>query len=197
MGEWVAFRQMKKFAQETIRSGTVVDLKNYTEGVPWENEKVFLSMYSYLPDFTKMKYYADAIPQGNNKYLILCRMIGYDYASAIRIPDINVDPNAGWITLYNGPFYGVNFTYNNAGTLGAEGHRAYANGNLFLEKIGDRNNRLAGYQGTYFNPVQQNGSVVIQQTGRIYGGKLMDIVIFTQPAEYKELLVNFIAIEED
>ena len=197
MGEWVAFRQMKKFAQETIKSGTVVDLKNYTEGVPWENEKVFLSMYSYLPDFTKMKYYADAIPQGNNKYLILCRMIGYDYASAIRIPDINVDPNAGWITLYNGPFYGVNFTYNNAETLGAEGHRAYANGNLFSEHVGSRIEKIAGYQATYFNENQQNGAILLNQFARSYGGKLTDIVIFTKPAAIKELLVNFIAVEGD
>ena len=197
MGDWIAFRQMKKLVEGTIQSGTVLDLRSLTGGVPWENEQIFLDMYSYLPDFTKTRYYAEAIPLGDNKYQIICRLVGYDYSNAIRLPDMNVDPNAEWITIYSGQFYGVNYTYNNAGTLGVEGHRAYANGNLFLEKSGDRNNRIAGYQGTYFNPTQQNGSVVIQQSGTVYGGKLMDIVIFTQPAEYKELLVNFIAIEED
>ncbi len=86
MGDWVAFRQMKKFIQGTVQSGTILDLRNYTSGVPWENEKVFLNMYSYLPDFNKMKYYAEAIPQGNNKYQIVCRLVGYDYSTAIRIP---------------------------------------------------------------------------------------------------------------
>ena len=198
MGQWVVFNQIKKFVEGTISSGTILDLKKYTNGMPWENEKVFLTMYSYLPDFSKMRYYAEAIPLGNNRYQIVCRLVGYDYTTAIRIPEMIVNPSQEWITLYSGAFYGVSYAYHNNGTFGIEGtHKAYANGNLFLEKHGDRNNRIAGYQGTYFSPTQQNGSIVVQQTGTIYGGKLMDIVIFTQPAEYKELLVNFIAIEED
>ena len=197
MGNWVAFRQMKRFAQDTIQSGTILDLRNYSGGVPWTNEKIFLDMYSYLPDFNKMKYYAEAIPQGNNKYLIICRLVGYNYSSAIRIPDKAVDPAAEWITLYNGLFYGVNYKYSNQGTLGVEGHRAYAAGNLFVEHSGSRIEKVAGYSASYFNPVQQNGAVVIQQFGQSYGGKLTDITIFTEPAEYKELLVNFIAAEGD
>ena len=197
MGDWVAFRQMKKFIQGTVQSGTILDLRNYTNGVPWENEKVFLNMYSYLPDFNKMKYYAEAIPQGNNKYQIICRLVGYDYTTAIRVPDINVDPNAEWVTLYNGAFYGVNFTYNNEGTLGSEGHRAYANGNLFSEHKGSRVEKIAGYQATYFNETQQNGAIVLNQSAKSYAGKLTNIVIFTKPAEFKELLVNFVAVEGD
>lgn len=197
MGDFIAFRQMKKFLQGQIQSGTVLDLRSYTGGVPWENEKVFLKMYSYLPDFNKMKYYAESIPLGDNKYQIICRLVGYDYSNAIRLADINVDPNAQWITLYSGAFYGVSYTYNNMGTLGVEGHRAYANGNKFVEHTGSRVEKIAGYTASYFNPVQQNGAVVIEQFGRSYGGKLSDITIFTTPAEIKELLVNFVAVEGD
>ena len=136
MGDWIAFRQMKKFVEGTIQSGTVLDLRSLTGGVPWENELICLDMYSYLPDFTKTRYYAEAIPLGDNKYQIICRLVGYDYSNAIRLLDMNVDPNAEWITIYSGQFYGVNYTYNNAGTLGVEVHRAYANGNLFVEHAG-------------------------------------------------------------
>ena len=197
MGDWIAFRQMKKFTQGTIQSGTILDLRSYTGGVPWENEKIFLNMYSYLPDFQKMKYYAEAIPLGSNKYQIVCRLVGYDYTTAIRIPDVNVNPSAEWITLYTGQFYGVNYTYNNNSTLGVEGHRAFANGNLFVEHSGGRLEKVLGYTASYFNTTQQNGAVTIQQFGQSYGGKLTDIIIFTKPAEYKELLVNFIAVEGD
>ena len=78
MGDWIAFRQMKKLVEGTIQSGTVLDLRSLTGGVPWENEQIFLDMYSYLPDFTKMRYYAEAIPLGDNKYQIICRLVGYD-----------------------------------------------------------------------------------------------------------------------
>ena len=197
MGDWIAFRQMKKLVEGTIQSGTVLDLRSLTGGVPWENEQIFLDIYSYLPDFTKTRYYAEAIPLGNNKYQIICRLVGYDYSNAKRLPHISLDPNAEWITLYNGPFYGVSFTYNNTGTLGVEGHRAYASGNLFVEHAGSRVEKIAGYTASYFNPTQQNGAVVIQQFGRSYGGTLSNITIFTTPAEIKDLLVNFVAMEGD
>ena len=35
MGQWVVFRQIKKFVQGTVSSGTILDLKNYTNGMPW------------------------------------------------------------------------------------------------------------------------------------------------------------------
>ena len=197
MSEWIAFRQMKKFVQGTIQSGTILDLKDYTGGVPWEKEKIFLKMYSYLPDFSKMRYYAEAIPLGNNRYQIVCRLVGYDYTNAINLPDINVDPDAQWVNLYSGAFYGISYTYSSNGTLGAEGHRAYANGSLFSERIGNGLERIVGYTASYFNPTQQNGAVVIQQIGRSYGGKLSGISIFTTPSEIKELLVNFVAVEGD
>ena len=42
---------IKKFAEGTISSGTILDLKNYTNGMPWENEKIFLTNASlYFPD---------------------------------------------------------------------------------------------------------------------------------------------------
>ena len=197
MGEWVEFRQMKKFRDGIIQSNTILDLRTFTGGVPWENEKIYLEMYSYSPDFSKMKYYAEAIPQGDNKYRILSRLVGYDYTTAIRVPDITVNPSSEWITLYTGAFYGVNFTYNNGDTFGAEGHRAYANGNLFSEHRGSGLERIAGYQATYFNESQQNGAIVLNQFARSFGGKLTDIVVFTQPAEYKELLVKWTAMEGD
>ncbi len=57
--------------------------------------------------------------------------------------------------------------------------------------------KIAGYTASYFNPTQQNGPVVIQQYGRSYGGTLSNITIFTTPAEIKDLLVNFVAMEGD
>lgn len=196
MGEWVEFRQVKKFAEGTIKSGTILDLKTHTNGMPWENERIFLTMYSYLPDFKKMRYYAESIALGDNKYQIICRLVGYDYTTSVTLPNINIAPNTEWIILYTGKFYGVTYSYNNMGTLATEGHKAFANGIQFVDKVGTPYQKLLGYQGSYFTDTEQNGSIRVQQIGNNYGGQFQNITIFTQPAEIKELLVNFIAIEE-
>ena len=193
--DWETTSLHQKFIQGTIKSGQVLDLQQLT-GVPWINEKVQLSMYTYLPDFGKTKYYAEAVPLGNNKYYVTCRLIGLNYTSALKLSDITIPQDQEWTNIYTGDYYGIDYSFSTTGPTGAEIHRAYQNGNLFCEKLGDANNRIAAYSTTYFNENKQSGTINLQQLGRNYGGKLSNIYIFKEPQEFRELLVNYTVIGE-
>lgn len=206
-GDWYAFRTMKKMVKWSGNSGDILDLRSFSGGVPWNNPKIFVSFYGYIPDLTKNRFFTSYEDMGNDKFKILCQAVGFIYQDSFLAPDVVSNTTIGGSTvLYNGSFYGISFDYNgNTGThpvKGTAGQDAYINSNIFNSVLtsNDPNPSVycVFYSANFFSKTLQNGVVSVKNTRLTRSGIFQNIRVFPTPSTIATgLPVQVIAIEGD
>lgn len=213
MGRWVNTRVFRKKAMGIAYNGDIIQLKNYTSSVAWENERMFCTPNEFLYGYFRGDLICLATPMGHNNHRITLDLV---------LP-MNNDANHGrvfrhgeWhhsntrIVLYSGTFYGFTFTakLNNRqnGIWRSCGYNIFAANNHVGQYIvfGDET-YMNNFQVAHLNYSGWTGEIVIEPINTIQyvlgyePFHLLNFVIWTQPI--KSMVNNFkcdwLAVEGD
>ena len=205
MGSWYPVRNMKKLISGGVNSGDIINLRDYSNNIPWKNPQIFLSLFGYFPDPDMNKYYTQITALGDDKFRLECYAVGYVYDNAIY-PGDKVSSTLLYeeTTIYQGPYYGVYMEYVSDGTLGTIGQTCYESGNPFktvytgVAEGGLSNRRVAKYTANYFSTTPKNGIIKVVNTGLTAGGRFTNIAIITQPSRIQSgIPISWVAVEGD
>ena len=205
MGNWYPVRTMKKVISNTGNSGDIIDLRGFSDGIPWKNPQIFLSLFGYFPDTNMNKYYTQVTALGNDRFKLECYAAGYTYDTAIYPGDrMSSTILYGQTHIYQGPYYGVSMEYVADSSLGTIGQTCYESGNAFksvytgVMEGGLSNIHVATYTANFFSETQRNGLIKVVNTGLTYGGRFRNIAVITTPTKLQSgIPISWVAVEGD
>ncbi len=205
MGNWYPVRAMKKIASGSGDSGTIIDLRTYSNGISWKNPQIFLSLFGYFPEKNMNKYYTQVTPLGDDKFKLECYGVGYVYDNAVYPGEkFSSTQLYGETHIYQGAYYGVSMEYVSNGSLGTIGQTCYESGVPFktvytgVLEGGLSNTHVAKYSANFFSTTPRNGLIKVVNTGITYGGMFTNIAIITQPSKFQTgIPISWVAVEGD
>ncbi len=206
-GDYVAVRTLKKMYKGSGNSGDIINLRDYSGGVPWNNPQIFVSFYGYIPDTEKNSYYTRYEHLGDDVYRIYCETVGYIYESSYLVADVPSNLTLGGTTnLFSGNFYGITFNFSGSyglpPHLGTAGQNAYINSTIFnsiLTSTDPNPNTYATYyKASFFSENLQNGLVYVKNTQRTWSGVFQNIRIFPKYNRVATgLPIQYVIVEGD
>lgn len=206
-GDYVAVRTMKKMYKSSGNSGDIINLRDYSGGVPWNNPQIFVSFYGYIPDTSKNSFYTKYEHLGDDRYRILCEAVGFVYSSSYTIADVPSNLTTGGTTyLFNGNFYGITFDFSGSygipPHLGTAGQDTYLNSTIINSVVSSTdpnpNTYIAFYRTSFLSENLQNGTVYVKNTQRTWSGVFQNIRIFPEKITVATgLPIQWVAVEGD
>lgn len=206
-GNYVAVRSMKKMYKGSGNSGDIINLRDFSGGVPWNNPQIFVSFYGYIPDTTKNSFYTRYEHLGDDRYKIICESAGFVYSSSYLVPDVLCNlADGGTTNLFSGSFYGITFNFSgNSGTppnLGTAGQDTYINSTVINSVLSSTDPNpstyIAYYKTSFFSENLQNGVVYVKNTQRTWSGIFQNIRIFPERnAVETGLPIQYVVVEGD
>ena len=218
MGYWKRTTLVKKKYETVVGHNATINLRNFTDNVAWEDERVLLNWNNFnLGGYVgadTINYYglamAVANPIGNNVYNTQIGVVkvnnnksnyGLIYNSGIQF-----NSNANY-TIFSGTYYALFFmvAFNNKlnGLINNSGFEVYANNNLIARHYVTKdynflnNFVVAQYTGGW------TGNIEIRPVGNrnfkvgYENAVIHNLFIYTQPVTFYGNTASLIAIEGD
>ena len=218
MGYWKRTTLVKKKYETVVGHDSWINLRNYTDNVAWEDERVLLNWNNFnvggSVGIDTINYYglamAVANPVGNNVYNTQIGVVNVNNNNSsyglVHSSGMQFNSNSNY-TVFSGTYYAFFFmvAFNNKfnGLINGSGFDVYANNNLIARHFVSKD----------YNHL--NNFVVAQYTGgwtgnieiRPYGNRnfktgyenavIHNLFIYTQPVTFYSNTASLIAIEGD
>ena len=222
MGYWKRTTLVKKRYETVVKHDTTINLRNFTDNVAWEDERVLLNwnnfnLGGYIGTNT-INYYglamAVANPIGNNIYNTQVGVVRVNIDTETQGTNHGLIVNSGIqfnsntnYTVFSGTYYAFFFmvAFNNKlnGLINGSGFEVYANNNLIARHFVSKdynflnNFVVARYTGGL------TGNIEIRPVGNrnfkvgYENAIIHNLFIYTQPVTFYGNTASLIAIEGD
>ena len=218
MGYWKRTTLVKKKYETVVGHDSWINLRNYTDNVAWEDERVLLNWNNFnvggSVGIDTINYYglamAVANPVGNNVYNTQIGVVKVNNNNSsyglVHSSGMQFNSNSNY-TVFSGTYYAFFFmvAFNNKfnGLINNSGFEIYANNNLIARHYVTKdynflnNFVVAKYTGGW------TGNIEIRPTGNrnfkigYENGVIHNLFIYTQPVTFYSNTASLIAIEGD
>ena len=218
MGYWKRTTLVKKKYETVVGHDSWINLRNYTDNVAWEDERVLLNWNNFnvggSVGIDTINYYglamAVANPVGNNVYNTQIGVVNVNNNNSsyglVHSSGMQFNSNSNY-TVFSGTYYAFFFmvAFNNKfnGLINNSGFEIYANNNLIARHYVTKdynflnNFVVARYTGGW------TGNIEIRPTGNrdfkigYENGTIHNLFVYTQPVKFYTNTANLVAIEGD